>query len=275
MKDDLRYAPTDCSETIPFPRHWPTSTGLKEIGRSFYRLRSELMRENNQASFVINLMSPVVSPAIPMALPAAPERSDDPFERRVTRRLIEALEAARQATDDKTRGVSNAFAEAVSQVVSANLCEALAALAEALFKLDISVVWARTIPTDENRRVVRFSSPDSPILREASRIFRSREPARDVTLVGIVQQLTREQKESEGTVTLRASIEGTNQSVTAVLPLAGYDRAIHAHKTKAPVEMRGDLERTGQQWHLLNPLIRDVIVDDASERESNHIERAL
>ena len=41
-----------------------------------------------------------------------------------------------------------------------------------------------------------------------------------------------------------------------------YDRAIQAHKNKAPVVLRGDLERTGQRWRLLNPFLVHVISDE-------------
>ena len=48
-----------------------------------------------------------------------------------------------------------------------------------------------------------------------------------------------------------------------------YHRAIEAHKTKAPVVMRGDLERAGQRWRLLNPSIEDVIVNDEASSDAD------
>ena len=153
--------------------------------------------------------------------------------------------------------------------VSANLCEALATLTEALSALDISVVWARTWPQDEARTVTRFAAHDAPVLREAGRAFRNREPQPGVVLVGLVQRLTRDETDTEGTVTLRTSIDGSNQSVVTVLPQSDYHRAIEAHKTKAPVVMRGDLERAGQRWRLLNPSIEDVIVNDEAPSDAD------
>ncbi|HET6840595.1 MAG TPA: type IIL restriction-modification enzyme MmeI [Candidatus Angelobacter sp.] len=38
MKDDLRYAPTDCFATFPFPNNFGS---LEEIGRSYYKQRAE------------------------------------------------------------------------------------------------------------------------------------------------------------------------------------------------------------------------------------------
>ena len=48
MKDDVRYTPTDCFETFPFPENWETSPTLEEIGKTYYEYRAALMVRNNQ-----------------------------------------------------------------------------------------------------------------------------------------------------------------------------------------------------------------------------------
>ncbi len=258
-----------CSLDRPRPLYRPGAN--KEASDYLRRVR---LGQTAQGSFVVTLLSPVVSPPIQMPLVAGAAARDEPIERRVTSRLAEALAAARQATDDTSGGDADAFPAAVTQGVSANLCEALATLTETLPRLDISVVWARTWPRDVGRSTTRFASHDAPILRAASDAFRSREPKADVTLVGLVQRLTRDEADTDGTVTVRTSIEGGNQSVAAVLPQSDYHRAILAHKTKAPVVLRGDLERMGQRWRLLNPSLEDVIENDTvlddADPESTH-----
>ncbi|MCY4188606.1 MAG: hypothetical protein OXD30_09000 [Bryobacterales bacterium] len=82
-------------------------------------------------------------------------------------------------------------------------------------------------------------------------------------LTGIIQRLVRDETATDGTVTLRTSMDGQNQSVTAVLTQHDYHRAIQAHREKVPVVMRGDLDRAGQRWRLLNPSIADIITYDA------------
>ena len=218
--------------------------------------------QTDQGSFVITILSPVVSPPIQTSLLPEFDTREDPIERRVTTRLAEALSATRRATDDTNAGSPDAFLTAVHEGVSANLCDALATLTDTLSRLEISVVWARTYPKHEGRYFTRFVSHDSPILREASRAFRSREPQPEITLFGLVHVLARGEMELDGTVSLRTSIEGNNQSVRAILPQSDYDRAIQAHRLRAPVVMQGDLERTGQRWRLLNASIKDVIMND-------------
>ena len=253
-----------CSLDRPRPLYRPGAN--KEASDYLRRVR---LGQTAQGSFVVTLLSPVVSPPIQMPPAAGAAAREEPIERRVTSRLAGALAAARQATDDTSGGDADAFPAAVTQGVSANLCEALATLAETLPKLDISVVWARTWPRDAGRSTTRFASHDAPILRAASDAFRIREPQADVTLVGLVQRLTRDETDTDGTVTVRTSIEGGNQSVAAVLPQSDYHRAILAHKTKAPVVLRGDLERMGQRWRLLNPSLEDVIENDSPRGDAD------
>ena len=43
MKDDLRYTPSDCFETFPFPDTWESSPNLEAVGESYYDFRADLM----------------------------------------------------------------------------------------------------------------------------------------------------------------------------------------------------------------------------------------
>ena len=223
--------------------------------------------QTEQGSFAITLLSPVISPPIQQQMFSASEYRDDPIERQVTKRLADALAATREATEKTVVGDAGAFSEAVAHGVSANLCEALVKLIEPFPILDISLVWARTHPMITARNVVRFASHDAPILREAARSFRDREPRPDMCLFGIVQRLKRDEMDTKGTIAMRASIDGQNQVVVAVLKQSDYERAIQAHETKSPLVMEGDLERTGQRWRLLNPRIVDIILNEDAPDE--------
>jgi hypothetical protein len=57
MKDDLRYTPSDCLETFPFPAalrdandptHEAQRQGLESIGERYHQFRAELMVRNNE-----------------------------------------------------------------------------------------------------------------------------------------------------------------------------------------------------------------------------------
>ena len=48
MKDDLRYTPTDCFETFPFPKDFEAIPTLELAGREYYEYRAALMVNNDQ-----------------------------------------------------------------------------------------------------------------------------------------------------------------------------------------------------------------------------------
>jgi hypothetical protein len=48
MKDDLRYTPSDCFETFPFPKDWTTRPDLEAVGEAYYTFRAKLMVDNDE-----------------------------------------------------------------------------------------------------------------------------------------------------------------------------------------------------------------------------------
>jgi len=48
MKDDLRYTPTDCFETFPFPVNCESGEDLEQAGEEYYRFRADLMIRNEE-----------------------------------------------------------------------------------------------------------------------------------------------------------------------------------------------------------------------------------
>ena len=48
MKDDLRYTPSDCFETFPFPENWQTDPTLEAAGKTYYEFRADLMVRNDE-----------------------------------------------------------------------------------------------------------------------------------------------------------------------------------------------------------------------------------
>lgn len=48
MKDDLRYTPSDCFETFPFPADFETDPALEAAGRAYHDHRAALMIARNE-----------------------------------------------------------------------------------------------------------------------------------------------------------------------------------------------------------------------------------
>ena len=225
--------------------------------------------QTERGSYVVTLLTPAIPPNFQEPLMPELVPDDDPPERRLTRQLARALTAVREAIEKATVGYIDAFEKSVPDGTSANLCEAVAQMTGPFSSMHVSMTWARTRPMAAARDIIRFSKDDVPILREAARTFRIREPKMDARLFGSVQRLKRDDSETDGTITLRASIDGDIQSVTAVLSPADYNRAIEAHQEKAPVIAEGDLDRFGQRWHLVNPRITEVILGGPDDDEDS------
>ena len=242
--------------------------------RPFYRaganreaityLNDVRLGQTEQGSYVITLLTPIVPPPIQETL--YDEHDDDPIERQVTRRLADVLTITQKATEDTVGGKADSFSKAVKDGVSANMCQAIVDLIGPFPAVDISLTWARTRPIKSARKVLRFAKDDAPILREAARSFREHEPQPDMNLFGFVQILRRNQAEIDGTITLKAPIDGQLRSVTTVLNQSDYAQAVQAHKDRKLVSITGDLERIRQRWRLLNPRIVEVItIEDAQQ----------
>jgi hypothetical protein len=48
LEDRLRYTPSDCFETFPFPENFETDAKLEEAGKEYYEFRAALMVKNNE-----------------------------------------------------------------------------------------------------------------------------------------------------------------------------------------------------------------------------------
>ncbi len=232
------------------------------VGRAANYLQSIRLNQIEGGSFSLVLVSPALAPYL-FSRSGAAEAS---MERRVAQRLSESLYATRSASQRAVGGDLAAFNDVITLGVSANLCEALAGLAESLDRFDVSFSWALARPTEEQRGPVTFSRVDGPLLREVAQNFRSIEPQYDQRVQGFIYALARPQDDEEGTVRLRTRVVGTQRSVTAVLNRFDYPRAIEAHAAGAMVSLSGDLAQVGQNWYLRNARLVEILAPPAIQR---------
>lgn len=245
-----------CSLSTPQPSY--RAGAHKEANDFLSQMR---IGHTEQGSFIVTLLTPAIPSRIPSLFPDEVDH-DAPMGRKVTKRLMEASIATRQALEQTTAGFENAFWDSVEKGVSANLCEALALMIESFESLEISVSWARTRPNGSPLTSARFSKTDSPVLKEAARFFKTYSPKFDQTLFGFVRLLKREAEETDGDISLATTIEEQKRSVKAALEMRDYEKALLAHKEKAMVVLKGDLERSGNHWRLLNPQLKQTIPNE-------------
>lgn len=219
-------------------------------------LKQVRIGQPERGSFVLTIQSEVPPRLASQDQPALLE-IEEPFERRVMLTLAGAVTAARNAAQHAgATGNWQPFTDAVREGVSANLCDAIAGLAEdgGADSVGMSFSWApgRALLHQAPDRVL--ISPDMiPVLREGARIFRGTAPLEDFELRGVVVKLERPEGNPSGRVTVAGVVDEHLRKVLIELPSLEYDMAIEAHRLEQPVYCEGELVREGRSYVLRNP----------------------
>ena len=184
---------------------------------------------------------------------------NEPFERAATKHLNRALVAAHEATSDvlNTDADMDAFVGREASGISANLCEALVSLVgEEAVGFDVHFAWSLDRPVAGLKPEVSFTQDTIPILREAARELRARQPEDEARIRGHVVRLHREGQLGNGKVTIAGSVVGDPaeklRHVSLDLAEPDYEQAIKAHKEFAEVEVVGSMIKRGTLTHLNN-----------------------
>ncbi len=224
--------------------------------------------QTERGSFVVAIVSRV-PPSLSM--PTSPQSElfpEEPFARRVSYTLADSLSAVRKAADMAAGSASfDAFADRVSEGVSANLCAALAGMGKHLSDagiLSVELSWSRTrLLRPQVASRITFPRDYIPILEEAARLFRERGPFEEYDVRGVVERLDRPEGAESGVATVVAEIEGRFRKVSMTLAGNDYELAIQSHGKRVPIIAEGVLERHGRSLVLVGPSnVRLEALDD-------------
>ncbi len=200
---------------------------------------------SEEGSYVATIESPV-PPALQLSL--AEVETDTPFERRVMLTLAGGLRATSRAAGaaSGTNDISP-FVDAVGDGLNSNLCDAVAGMLESFEStaLEIGFGWAHSRPAPIGGVRVHFSRDVAPLLREAARCLRDREPLSDFEIEGYIVKLESDDLPTGGSVVVACPIEGRMRRVRATLDNTSYPRAIEAHGREQRIALDGELVREG------------------------------
>jgi hypothetical protein len=212
------------------------------------------------------LGSYVVPVVVPLSIAGTLERSiagsgaplalegEDPYERSVTRTLATAVLAAKAAADESTAGDLRPFQDAVAAGVSANLCAALGSTRDvpSLEGIEVEVNWAQRSDVVAPGASVSISIPRPILARfaEAAIYLGPKETDREELISGKIEHLDHAEGDQEGTIGIRASVDGISRMVWVELPLDDYHRAVRAHDENLDVVCRGTLVAYGPRRML-------------------------
>ncbi|MFH0823781.1 MAG: hypothetical protein V2B18_13615 [Pseudomonadota bacterium] len=219
--------------------------------------------QSERGSYVVTVIS-----RVPPILHTRTEQlfeMDVPFERQVTQTLARSLQALDHAAEHAAvTQEMEAFDQAVQQGVNANLCDAVAGLwgdDEARRNLEFTFAWSPARPPAQDAvRRVALSSDRVPVIREAGKQMREREPSPDFELSGPVVKLERAETASTGRVTIIGLIDGRQARVVLELADQPYHVAVQAHDSGRTIRANGTLTREGRGFVLRNP--GDLVIEE-------------
>ncbi|WP_181770335.1 hypothetical protein [Amycolatopsis pittospori] len=172
-----------------------------------------------------------------------------PFQRRVTATLANALRETSRITSADHPFASS---DSINAGVSSELCESILLMTkfEGLRALDLSFRWApaeRVQPPSVEQVV--FDRDHLEPLKNVSSKLKEREDPERMSIIGRVIKLQRSEESddpNEATVTLRGVVERNNRrQVRVTLSGADHDLAIAAYREQFPIQVTGDIHRTG------------------------------
>ncbi|MEX1012742.1 MAG: hypothetical protein WD595_02010 [Waddliaceae bacterium] len=215
-------------------------------------------------SYILTFLSPV-SPKLSEQLSLFPdmEVDDDPFSRQTTKMLLKALIAAKKAAAESiTSNSIEPFEKAISQGVSANLCDSIANIVNKAGSTEISLTWAsnRPISNFKNIEKVFFDNETAEILGEVARTFKKNEPIQNHSITGWIYKLRHDQNDPEGTIYIRTTIEEKNRTVKTQLSENDYQKASKAHSDRNLITITGELIIRDKNAELLYP--RNLIIEN-------------
>jgi hypothetical protein len=190
--------------------------------------------------------------------PAGSRYGEEVAGRTVVAHVLEAVGAARNAV---LVGSPEAFDEAVTAGVSADLCHALSSFSARGRNepFEITFRWARARPLDTPSHVVAFPPASESLLQAAAARLRGVNASGPATVTGIVSGLEDDSASGDRwRIKIRGDLrtERVEQSrrTTVWVRLADqatYDRAISAHREARRITVSGELSSTTGRVELV------------------------
>jgi len=218
------------------------------VGQYLERLR---LGQTENASFSLTVLSPYsFDPGDQATL-----FDDQAFGRRVTLKFSSALTAIEAALAEAVGGDPlPAFEKGIAAGVSAEMCQALAKLADNESGIQVSVSWSPAKPASGPIRL-SLTPQDSAVLNEVARIFARQEPEPEFVVVGLVEEIKEKPERFDGSVVIQAKLPQQSSVRKVRVHFAARDRELvyEAAKNKRWVRVTGNLARDGKLLRLDEP----------------------
>ena len=179
-----------------------------------------------------------------------------PFPRQATIALNNGLrEAGRTALAVIGGGeIQSVFEDAPSHGVSANFCDAVAALARHGHGIGVRLAWATVRPSNASDGEFQFPESTADVFVQGAELLRQNSPSPNEHVIGEIVGLDRQRREEfDGQSVLVCELDGRPVALQVQFDAHDYDEVWRAFRNSLTVSVDGDVHREGRRYFLRNP----------------------
>lgn len=178
-----------------------------------------------------------------------------PFARQTTLALYDSLHQAGHTVTAVLGGatIPETFAEAARQGVSANLCDAVVALARQGHGVGVNVFWAHVRPSRISNGEFVFSESAADVFVDGARWLRLTSPFLDAHITGEIVTLDRDPHSVfDGRAVVLYQLDGRPVALQVQFDPADRDEVLRAFQEGIEVSLDGDIHRAGNKYEVRN-----------------------
>ena len=178
-----------------------------------------------------------------------------PFARQATLALNNGLRQAGNTADAVLGGAGiSSFDEVAQQGVSANMCEAVSALARHGHGVEVSLSWAVVRPSDASDGQFTFAESTADVFADGAEWLRRKNPFLNAQVTGEIVRLDREsQEEFDGQAVMLCEVDGRPVALQVQFDMSDREEVVRAFRDSLEVSVDGDIYREGRRYYLRRP----------------------
>ena len=179
----------------------------------------------------------------------------EPFPRKVTLALNQGLSKAVKTAEVVIGGEGiTSFEKASKQGASANLCEAVAALAHQTHGVELVTTWAQVRHSDISPGRFSFAESHAEVLEQGAELLRQKTPLLDALIHGEIVRLDRHSHEDfDGHAIVLAEVDAKTVPLEVQFDTADRDEVLRAFRDNLPIRVNGNIHRDGRRHVLHDP----------------------
>ena len=179
-----------------------------------------------------------------------------PFGRRAALALEDGLRQVGNTVQEVLSGGAgiSLFERAAHRGVSANLCDAVASLANRENGIEIGLSWAQVRPAVKSDAYFGFAESHAEVLADGANLLRRKHPFLDANVTGEIVRLDRESHEEfDGQAVVLCELDHRPAALHVQFASGDREKVVRAFRNSIEISLDGDVYREGNLYLLRNP----------------------